>query len=472
MWQGFLQDGPWGRLQNGMRLNSIGGRTALWYACAATVTMALLFAAGYRFLESHLMHGLDLMNEAEFHQIEAHLGPDYASMSAPFMEVRVRDIADFSFTLFYVEIHVPNRGTVFRSSNLVDHSIPDVKGLPRYNTVIPEIGEIRAQEFRLLPYEVVVATPLSPAREILGSYTKVAAILLIVMLFVSLGIGITLSRMVLRPVRAIRDTANRIRSDNLSERIPMTGARDEMYDLANLLNQMFDRLETAFGQIRRFTAEASHELKTPLSIIRLHSEKLLELDELPPCSRESVHVQLEELSHLSRIIDELLLLSRADANAIELKLSAQQPEPFLRTLTADMKDLAEYHGLGFSWTHHGAGQVAFEPKWIRQVLLNVLSNAIHVSPSGGRLKLESVIEDGVWRVCFLDQGPGVSPEFLETMFERFVRAPNTAATYQGSGLGLAICRSIVELHHGLIFAKLRPDQPGLCVVFELRVMND
>ena len=79
-----------------MRLKSIGARTAAWYACAATATLACLFAAGYQFLQSHLVHGLDLMNEAEFHQIEAHLGPDYATMSAPFMEVRIRDIADFS----------------------------------------------------------------------------------------------------------------------------------------------------------------------------------------------------------------------------------------------------------------------------------------------------------------------------------------------------------------------------------------
>ncbi len=452
-----------------MRLNSIGARTALWYACASTLTMVCLFAAGYRFLESHLVHGLDLMNEAEFHQIEAQLGPDYATMSAPFLEVRVRDIADFSYTLFYVEIHVPHQSTVFHSTNLGGHNIPDNQGLSRYVTEIPEVGEVRAHEFSLPPFEVVVATPLGPAREILKSYTQVAIVLFIVMLFISFGIGMTLSRMALRPIRRIRDTANRIRSDNLSERIPMTGARDEIYDLASLLNQMFDRLETAFGQIRRFTAEASHELKTPLSLIRLHSEKLLDAQELSASSQELIHVQLEELVHLNRIIDELLLLSRADANAIELKLTLQQPEPFLQVLAQDIKDLAQYHGLQFHWTHQGSGQVAFEQHWIRQVLLNVLTNAIQVSPPGGLLALESVVNDEVWQVCFRDQGPGVSPGFLEAMFERFVRAPNTVASYQGSGLGLAICRSIVELHQGRIFASLRQTQRGLCVIVELPV---
>ena len=93
-----------------MRLNSIGARIAAWYACAATATLACLFVAGYQFLQSHLLHGLDLMNEAEFHQIEAHLGPDYATLSAPFMELRIRDVADFADALFYVEIHVPKKG--------------------------------------------------------------------------------------------------------------------------------------------------------------------------------------------------------------------------------------------------------------------------------------------------------------------------------------------------------------------------
>jgi len=83
-------------------MRSIGARIAVWYACAATATLACLFVAGYQFLQAHLIHGLDLMNEAEFRQIEAHLGPDYATLSAPFIEMRIRDVADFASALFYV----------------------------------------------------------------------------------------------------------------------------------------------------------------------------------------------------------------------------------------------------------------------------------------------------------------------------------------------------------------------------------
>jgi two-component system heavy metal sensor histidine kinase CusS len=453
-----------------MRWNTLGARTARWYAGAATATLACLFAAGYQFLQSHLLHGLDLMNEAEFHQIEAHLGPDYATLSAPFMEVKVRDIADFAYALFYVEIHVPQKGSVFQSTNLQGQSIPDVHGQPRYNSQVPGVGEVRAQEFRLPPFEVVIATPLAPVREILNSYIRVALALLAVMLFVSLGIGTLLSRMLLKPVRMIRDTANRIRSDNLSERIAVRGDRDEMDDLARLLNQMFDRLEAAFAQIRRFTSDASHELKTPLALIGLHSQRLLANEALNAASRESVHVQLEEIAHLNRIIEELLLLSRADANAMELKLTPQDPGPFLQALAQDAQALAEHHGKRFQLAHAGSGQVAFEQRWMRQVLFNLLTNAIQVSPPGGLVSISSTVDEAHWRLQVRDRGPGVSAEMQERMFERFVRVALPEREYAGSGLGLAICRSIVTLHKGTIHAQPAPEGLGLCMVIELPAM--
>jgi two-component system heavy metal sensor histidine kinase CusS len=448
-------------------MRSIGARIAVWYACAATATLAALFIAGYQFLQAHLIHGLDLLNEAEFHQIEAHLGPDYATLSAPFIEMRIRDIADFAYALFYVEMHVPKKGTVFRSSNLNGRDIPDVHGHRQYSVDIAEIGEVRAAEFQKPPFEVTIATPLRPVREVMASYVQVAVGLLAAMLVGSLVIGFGFSRVVLRPVRAIRDTANRIRSDNLSERIPVAEVGDEISDLARLLNQMFDRLEKSFGQIRRFTADASHELKTPLSLIRLHSEKLLLDDTLSTDHRDAVQVQLEEVARLNRIIEDLLLLSRADANAIELKLSEQEVTGFLQGFTQDALVLVEHHGLAFVHEHRGEGRVAFEQKWLRQVLLNLLTNAIHVSPSGGRITLLSVLKDGHWRLSVEDQGPGLQPEQRERMFERFVRVVTPGVEYPGSGLGLAICRSIVELHGGRIFAVAGTGDAGLRVVVEL-----
>jgi len=297
---------------------------------------------------------------------------------------------------------------------------------------------------------------------------RVCLLLLAAMLIASLFIGVGLTRLVLLPVRLMRDTANRIGSaDNLSERIPVPETRDEISDLARLLNQMFDRLEASFVQIRRFTADASHELKIPLSLIRLHAEKMLVEGGLSPAHKEAVQVQLEEISRLNRIIDELLFLSRADANALRLDLKAQNPDALLQAFAQDASVLAEHHGRRFSCEHQGEGSVALEPKWMRQVFLNLLTNAIHVSPADGLISLQSVLRAGLWRVSVEDEGPGLNAEQRERMFERFVRLVTPETEYPGSGLGLAICRSIVDLHGGHISAAPREVGPGLRVVIEL-----
>jgi two-component system heavy metal sensor histidine kinase CusS len=283
---------------------------------------------------------------------------------------------------------------------------------------------------------------------------------------VSVALGFVLSQLVLRPLRAIRDTANRIRSDNLRERIPVH-AQDELSQLAHLLNQMFDRLETAFDQIRRFTADASHELKTPLSLVRLHAERLLVNSNLDAAQKESVHVQLEEIARVTQIIDELLFLSRADAQAIAIDAKVQGPAGFLHSFAQDASALAEYHGRKFSFSHEGDGQVAFEEKRMRQVLLNLLANALNVSPAHGAITLRSTLQDGTWRISVEDEGPGLSPEQRGQLFERFVRFGTPNASDKGSGLGLAICRSIVQLHKGRIFALGGSEGRGLRMVIEI-----
>src|SRR5262249_47039344 len=177
--------------------------------------------------------------------------------------------------------------------------------------------------------------------------------------------------------------------------------------------------------------------------------------------------QLEELARVNRIIDELLFLSRADAQAISVDLKEQGPAAFLQTFAQDASVLAEHHGSQFSYTHEGEGTVAFGEKRIRQVLLNLLTSAPDASPAGGRITLHSKFVDGTWHVSIEDEGPGLTAEQRERVFERFVRFPAPGAEERGSGLGLAICRSIVQLHGGRIFAAEGGSGHGLQVVFEI-----
>src|SRR5207302_1317617 len=243
-----LQDRARGRISTAMK--SIGTRIAAWYATAATATLACLFVVGYLLLEKQLVHGLDLLIETEFRQIETRLGPDYRTLSPQAIETRIREITDYASTLFYIDMHIPGKGVIFRSTNLIGHDIPDVPGARRYTIEVPDV-------------------------------------------------------------------------------------HDEISDLARLLNEMFDRLEVSFHQVRRFTADASHELKIPLSLISLHAEKMLVDGNLPPAQREAVQVQLEEIARLNRIIDELLFLSKADARAAKLDLRPQSPAPLVRAVAQD-----------------------------------------------------------------------------------------------------------------------------------------
>jgi signal transduction histidine kinase len=178
-----------------------------------------------------------------------------------------------------------------------------------------------------------------------------------------------------------------------------------------------------------------------------------------------VHVQLEELSRLSQIIEELLFLSRAEARDIRLNLAPSDPETLLGGFNQDAHVLAEHRNMQFVYTHQGSGKVLLEPRWLRRVLLNLLANALNASPQGGTVTLNSTIDGDQWRVALDDQGPGVPAEHRERIFERFFRLSPVDDAQEGSGLGLAICRSIISLHGGKIWAEPLPAVTGLRMIF-------
>jgi two-component system heavy metal sensor histidine kinase CusS len=447
--------------------HSIRNRMTFYYAAAATASAATLFLAGYMLLDSQLVSSLDDLNAAEFRQLKVRLGTDYRTLTPKIIDQRIRDSADAASALFYINVDEPSSGMVFYSRNLHNRSIPDVKGLHNYTVAMADVGEVRVGEFFLPPFDVTIATPMAPVHNSMRSYIEVSAALMLTMLCVSVLIGLWLSRVILRPLLFIRETANRISSDNLNERIPLPVHNDELTDLARLLNQMFARLENSFNQIKRFAAEASHELKTPLSLIRLHGERVLEDETLPPGIVDAVLVQLDEVARLNQIIDEMLFLSRAEANAIPLALEAAEPEQMLRNFEQDAIVLAEHNRSVFRLRCDGAGRVAFEERWLRQVWLNLLTNALNVSPEGATVSMHAQFAESRWLVTIEDEGPGLDDDKLSRIFDHFTQFGASARSGQGSGLGLAISRSIVLLHGGSITAENRADHSGLRVTVSL-----
>lgn len=448
-------------------MRSIRSKLIVFSAASATTTLAVLFIVGYILLQGRLVSGLDELNEAEFRSLEAHLGPEFPHLTPRRIDDRIRETTDAAAALFYINVDYPKSGMVFYSRNLKGQAIPDVKGKRRYTSFMPNVGPLRVGEYVIKPFDITVATPYAPVRAAMRSYIEVCAALLVAMLAASVGIGVALSRLILRPLANISDTANRISSDNLSQRIPESPVDDELSALAKLLNRMFDRIETSFKQVKQFAGDASHELKTPLSLIRLHAEKLLADNALSPAQADAVVIQLQELDRLNQIIDELLFLSRAEAKAIHIRHERIDPYPALDRFAQDATVLADHHGVRFALSCHGHGQCNFEERWLRQVWLNLLTNALNVAPKGSTIAMSSQIDETSWQIVIEDEGPGLPPDQLRRVFERFVRFGNSVDQNSGSGLGLAIADSIVALHSGRIKAENRSDRSGLRVTIIL-----
>ena len=472
-------------------MKSVGVRIAFWYALASLLTLGIFFRIGRHLVEQHIVHSLDAGIAAEFEQVKRRLGPNLASLTPEQLPDLIRPFASVRFG---IEILQPDGRAVYRSRNLGERVIPDQpmdgdllaiwmqrlfspkKNAPstpanpaqrEYNARMGDLGEMRIGEFGLGPFTVRIAVAKEQVRSLVAAYQEVFYVLLTLMVIVSSVIGYVLSHILLRPVRLIQETANHIRSDNLSERIPVSPVEDEISNLARLLNQMFDRLESSFNQVRRFTAEASHELKTPLSLMRLQTEKLLMEGGLNPAQEESLHVVVEEITRLNQIIEELLFLSRAEANAISLAARPQDPLAFMDSFAQDARVLAESRNVRLAHVHGGEGRVEFDARWIRQVLLNLIANALNYTAAGKNITLTSQVGATGWRVAVEDEGPGVPTDQRERIFERFFRLANSNQHEKGSGLGLAICRSIITLHQGRIWAEAAAAGTGLRVVFEI-----
>jgi len=472
-------------------MKSVGVRIAFWYTVASLLTLGCFFRVGRFLVEQHLIHSLDLGLAAEFEQIKRRLGPEAAVLAPPQVAER---LAISTSMRYHIEVHGAASSVTYRSRNLSDRVIPDTAmqghlislalqrllqgmevGSPEqmpvggrtYNAIVGDLGEMRIGEFTLGDLLVRVAVPKDQVRSLVVAYQEVFYGMVVMMVIASSVIGFTLSRILLRPLRQIQATATHIGSDNLGERIPVSSVEDEISNLARLLNQMFDRLESSFNQVRRFTAEASHELKTPLSLMRLQTEKMLMEGGLTPAQEESLHVVVEEISHLNKIIEELLFLSRAEADAITISRKPVDPRTYIEGFAQDAQVLADSRGVSLTHVHSGEGRVEFDTRWLRQVLLNLLSNALTYTPPGKSITLTSQLMPDSWRVAFEDEGPGVPPGERERIFGRFVRLAHTAQHDQGSGLGLAISRSIIMLHEGRIWAEDTSTGQGLRMVFEI-----
>jgi signal transduction histidine kinase len=280
-----------------------------------------------------------------------------------------------------------------------------------------------------------------------------------------------LSSRALRPVDRITRTAKEIGEKDLRQRIPIK-SNDELGRLASTLNQMIARLEVAFERQRQFAADASHELRTPLSVIRAESTLSLAnattLDEY----RKSLDLISQEADHMSSIIEQLLFLARNDAGQEPLNLVSVNIKELLTDISADVEVLTRDKGLQFNLGPIDNVNVKGDRVKLKQLLMNILTNAIRYTPPFGKITTTTTKKKEILEVDITDTGPGISPEHLPYIFQRFYRVDSARSGSEGgAGLGLSIAQSIAESHGGKIEVESQLAKGSTFKIY-LPILND
>jgi signal transduction histidine kinase len=277
-----------------------------------------------------------------------------------------------------------------------------------------------------------------------GRLTQQMLTLLPLALFlVAIG-GLFLTDRALRPVRQVTDAAARIGEKDLSERLPVSG-KDEFAKLATTFNGMLARLEAAFERQRQFVADASHELKTPLTVIKANTSLALAEESLPTDYQETLTEIDRAADRTSRIVSDLLLLAKSDGG----QLPIERREIRLSDLFAEAaREARRLHPKGAPLAIEAQNEViSGDVHLLHRLALNLIDNALRHTPSDGLVTLIARPNG----FCVRDSGVGIAPEHLPHLTERFYRVDSSRARSDGgSGLGLAISRAIAEAHHGTL----------------------
>ena len=269
--------------------------------------------------------------------------------------------------------------------------------------------------------------------------------------------GWWLMRKSLSPVAAITAAAEKIHDGNLNQQLPRSGNGDELDRLTEVFNAMTTRLDGSFQRIREFTLHASHELKTPLTILHGELETALTENNLPAAQRERLASQLDEIQRLTKIVDGLTLLTKADAGLIALQDEPVALDELVRDACADAEILAQPHGIHIAIAQCEAATVRGDQHRLRQVLLNLTDNAVKYNHPGGTVTLALRRRGDTTELTIANTGPGVTPAQQARIFEPFFRGDSTPAhATEGSGLGLTICRWLVTAHRGTLTLSSNP----------------
>ncbi|SIO66450.1 two-component system, OmpR family, heavy metal sensor histidine kinase CusS [Singulisphaera sp. GP187] len=427
---------------------------ALWYAVSASTLLLIATTTLYRSIAG----GLDAEGDGylgySIEYLEKH--PPQGGQSShdmndwPYEDVRILDEAG---------------KVVFSTPHASAHLPPTlVTGWPGVDYRVTNGRWFRALSRRVGGQTYQVCYDRTRELEVLRHYRRNMWFVLVPSLVASAAVGVLIARRGLRPLVVITATARRIGPSRLDDRIAMEGLPSELDDLARTFNAMLGRLQDSFARLERFSADIAHELRTPVHALRNVSEVALQGTGSRENDREALATCLESAGRLSRLIERLLFLAKADDPRGML---AREDVDVIR----ELKVVREFYEpaateAGVQLTVEATAGIRFdlERALFQRALGNLITNALAHTPPGGQVKVSARETSASLVVAVADSGSGVSPAHLPHLFDRFYRVDAARTPGQGVGLGLAIVRSIAELHGGCATAE---SEPGVGTVVTL-----
>jgi len=435
---------------------SIKVRLTVWYLVAIVVLLVVFGVVSYRLLRSNLLRNLDESLRARVTEIEGSIKVvgGQIQFEGSFNELAMIYNADGTLR--------QRLGPNVRFSRIEEMVQQALFGKDSFQSTATTEG----QEVRLYaqPYNIdsgtrvaiVVGRLLSDVREMLDIFrVNIINSALVVVLLAGIG-GMFLAGRTLKPVERMADTAKAIGESDLSRRIDIQ-TEDELGHLAATLNGMIARLEEAFQKQRQFVADASHELRTPLAIIQAESSLALDKRRSQGEYRKSLELVNQEVAYMSDIVGKLLLLARSDAGFEPVVSEDVDIAGLFSELAQDVGALAQEKGLQFSLGPAESLVVRGDRLKLRQLLLNILDNAVRYTPAGGSVTGSVARRNGSAVVSVADTGVGIPPEHLPFIFDRFYRVDKVRSGGEGgTGLGLSIALTIAKMHGGTIEVESQP----------------
>lgn len=455
---------------------SIRIRLTLLYVSLLGIVLVAFSAAFYSILQFSLTTEIDRALEDRAQQvalgIQAQNNPLDILRSG---RISLPELDVFSSRSIYVQIRNVQGDVVKGSPNLMDSTLPidqeivDEVGQGRANLKMIEVGSARLRLYSApliwgdnIIGMVQVGNPLNGVEETLQRVFLFLVGGTVIALILATFFGILLAHLSLKPIDDITMTANQIVSaQDLQQRLRVSGTGDEIDRLSATINHMLARLEDFFKAQLRFSAEVSHELRTPLTIIRGNVEALRIGIESEQERAEIVATIESALDRMSRLVSDLLMLSRADIG-LTLHKEPLELDGVILDVFQEAHTLA--NGVKLHLGHADQVQVCGDADRLKQLFINLMENAIKHTPGGGNVTLSVYREGEQVRVSVADTGEGMSPEHLPHIFDRFYRVKGQKR--KGSGLGLAIVKWITEAHGGTISVE---SEPGIGSTFIVRL---